>query len=332
MSAVDPQTRLEQTYRRLLWLLPPAYRRARGRELIDVLMEQADPEQRRPSRAESGALLRLSVRRWASRMISSTPASARDAMGLLAVLLPMLLLFPAVTALLIDAAVGGVSMSRLPFGADIPAWLLWCLTALLCVVGRPSWARWSATLGVGAFSAALVFQYADNNFQVVANALGWLGVQVVAAIALASPSRVARGRSQVPRWWVGVIGVGAAGAGLAVSTDQFRPSIVSVSWVAAGAAVLVVVLAVVALFSAAGRAVLPIGASLIAFMLATKLLANRVGDNMTGQSGPRSHIDVSDVVLLAAAPLLGFVVVRAVTAGANALFPTGRVPVHGVDL
>lgn len=109
MSAVDPQTRLAQTYRRLLWVLPPSYRRARGRELIDVLMEQADPEQRRPSRAESGALLRLGVRRWASRMISSTPGSTRDAMGLLAVLLPMLLLFPAVTALYIDAAVGGAT-------------------------------------------------------------------------------------------------------------------------------------------------------------------------------------------------------------------------------
>ena len=332
MSAVDPQTGLEQAYRRLLWLLPPAYRRARGRELIDVLMEQADPGQRRPSRAESGALLRLSVRTWARRMISSTPGSARDAMGLLAVLLPMLLLFPAATALYIDAAVGGFSMSRLPFGADIPAWLLWCPTALLSVVGRPSWARWPAAAAVVAYLAALVLQQADNNFQVVANALGWLGVQVIAAIALASPDRIAHGRSLVRRWWVGVIGVGAAGLGLAVSIDQFRPSIVSLSWVAAGAAVLVVVLAVVALFSAAGRALLPIGAAMVAFILATKLLANRVGNNMTGQSGPRSHIDISDVVLLAAAPLLGLIAIRAVTAGANALFPPGRVLVRRADL
>lgn len=223
-------------------------------------------------------------------------------------------------------------MSRLPFGADIPAWLLWCLTALLCVVGRPSWARWPAATAAVAYLAALVLQQADNNFQVVANALGWLGVQVIAAIALASPDRVARGRSQVPRWWVGVIGLGAASAGLAISTDQFRPSIVSFSWVAAGVGVIAAVLAVVALFSAAGRALLPIGAAMVAFILASKLLANRVGNNMTGQPGPHSQIDISDVVLLAAAPLLGFVAVRAVTAGANALFPPGRVPVRSADL
>lgn len=93
MSTVDPHARLERSYRRLLWLFPPSYRRARGRELLDVLMERADPRQHRPSPAESVALLRFSVRTWAWRVISPTPAAARDAMGLLAVVLPMLLFF-----------------------------------------------------------------------------------------------------------------------------------------------------------------------------------------------------------------------------------------------
>lgn len=75
--------------------------------MVDVLMERADPGQHRPSPAESVALLRFSVRTWAWRAISPSPAAARDAMGLLAVVLPMLLLFPAAAALYIDARVGG---------------------------------------------------------------------------------------------------------------------------------------------------------------------------------------------------------------------------------
>lgn len=225
MSTADPHARLEQSYRRLLWLFPPSYRRSRGRELLDVLMERADPGQRRPSPAESVALLRFSVRTWAWRALSPAPAAARDAMGLLAVVLPMLLLFPAATALYIDAQVGGFGMDELPFGVDIPAWLLWCVTAVLCLFGRPSWARWSASLGVVAYLAAQVVEYSVNNFQTVANALGWLGVQVIAMIALTSPAWVVRGRCQVRRWWAAAIGVTAAGAGLAVSSVGYPSAI-----------------------------------------------------------------------------------------------------------
>ena len=139
-------------------------------------------------------------------------------------------------------------MSELPFGADIPAWLLWCVTALLCVFGRPSWARWSAALGVVAYLVAAVIEYADNNFLTVGNALGWLSVQVIATIALASPSWVLRGRSQVRRWWAAAIGVAAAGGGLALSSaDQFRPSIGYFSWLSPVAVLLALVVGVVAL-------------------------------------------------------------------------------------
>lgn len=296
--------------------------------MVDVLMERADPGQRRPSPAETVALLRFGVRTWAWRAISPTPAAARDAMGLLAVVLPMLLLFPAATALYIDARVGRYGMSELPFGADIPAWLLWCLTALLCVFGRPSWARWSAALGVVAYLAATVIQYADNNFLVVGNALGWLGVQVIAAIALASPSWVAHGRGRVGRWWAAAIGVGAAGAGLAVSTDQFRPSIVYFSWLSTSVVVLALVAGVVALFSASGRAVLPIVAGLAAFMVAAKYQADGLGNNNAGQSGPRGQFGVAEVVVLVAVPLVMFILTRAITAGANSRFPTRHVPVR----
>lgn len=338
MSTVDPHVQLEQSYRRMLRLFPASYRRARGRELVDVLMERADPGQRRPSPAESVALLRFSVRTWAWRAISPTPAAARDAMGLLAVVLPMLLLFPAATALYIDA---GFGLGELPFGADIPAWLLWCVTALLCLVGRPSWARWSAALGVAAYLAAEVIEYADNNFLTVANALGWLAVQVIATIALASPTWVVRGRSQVRRWWTAAIGVTAAGVGLAVSSaDHFRLSTGPTgyfSWPSLGvAAVLALVAGGVALRSGAGRAVLPIVVGLAAFMVAAKYLAyglaGDLGNNVTGQSGPRGHLGVWELAVLVAAPLVVFILTRAVTAGANSRFPTPAIAHADADL
>lgn len=332
MSTVDPHVRWEQAYRRLLWLFSPSYRRARragvGGRIDGTARSGATPA----IAGGSVALLRFSARTWAWRAAPPTPAAARDAMGLLAVVLPMLLLFPAATALYIDARVGGFGMSELPFGVDIPAWLLWCLTALLCVFGRASWARWSAALGVLAYVAAAVIEYADHNFLVVANALGWLAVQVIAAIALASPSWVAHGRSLVTRWWAAATGVVAAGAGLAVATAvQFRPSIVYFSWLSTVAVVIAVVVGVVALLSATGRAVLPIVAGLAAFMVAAKYLASGLGNNNAGESGPWGHFGVSEAVVLAAAPLVVFIVTRAITAGANSRFPTRRVPLRAGD-
>src|ERR1700712_4004432 len=154
MSTVDPHVQLEQSYRRMLWLFPPGYRSARGRELVDVLMERADPGQHRPSPGEAVALLRFSVRTWTLRTISPSPAVARDAMRILAVVLPMMLLFPAGGAMHIAALTGAFGMDSLPFGADIPAWLLWCLTAVLVVAGPATWPRYTAVLGVVAYTAA----------------------------------------------------------------------------------------------------------------------------------------------------------------------------------
>ncbi len=124
MSTVDPHVRLERSYRRMLWLFPPGYRSTRGRKLVDVLMERADPGQHRPSPGEAVALLRFSVRTWAARAISPSPVAAKQGMGILAVLLPMMLLFPAAAALHISAVSRVFGMDSLPFGADIPVCIL----------------------------------------------------------------------------------------------------------------------------------------------------------------------------------------------------------------
>ncbi|MET3808170.1 hypothetical protein ABIB25_005199 [Nakamurella sp. UYEF19] len=223
-------------------------------------------------------------------------------------------------------------MDELPFGADIPAWLLWCVTAVLCLFGRPSWARWPAVLGVAAYLAAQVVEYSVNNFQTVANALGWLGVQVIAAIALASPAWVVHGRSQVRRWRAAAIGVTAAGAALAVSSvDHLRLSTGPtgyLSWLWLVTALLALVAGGAALRSAEGRAVLPLGAGLAAFMVTAKYLAyglaGDLGNNVTGQSGPRGHLESLNLTLLVVTPLLMFIATRAVTAGANSRFPPAQ--------
>ena len=63
-GAVAPDaaaTALERRYRRLLWLLPPAQRRARGEELVGVLTD-VDAGRSWPSPAEAWAVLLLALR------------------------------------------------------------------------------------------------------------------------------------------------------------------------------------------------------------------------------------------------------------------------------
>lgn len=132
----------------------------------------------------------------------------------------------------------------------------------------------------------------------------------------------------------------AAGAGLAVSSaDHSRLSTGPTgyfSWLSLVTALLAVVAGGVALRTAAGRAVVPIVAGLAAFMVAAKYLAyglvTNLGNNVTGQSGPRGHLGFLELAVLAAAPLVVFILTRAVTAGANSRFPTPGVAHAHVDL
>lgn len=312
MSTVDPHVQLEESYRRMLRWFPASYRRSRGRELVDVLMERADPGQRRPSPAECAALLRFSVRMWAWRAISPTPAAARDATGILAVLLPMMLLFPAAAEL---------HVSALPLGADIPAWLLWCITAAMVVFGRSSWPRYTAVLGVAAYSVAIIVQYSNGNFLIVGNSLGLWAVQVVAAVALASPSRVDRGRQLIPAWRAGALGAAVAGLGVLLSTGEYRLPFIDSRVLLPVTTALATALGVAALFTAAGRALLPTVAALAGLILATKYLAaaHPWANGQPAETGNWSHISMSDVLLLIAAPVAVFLVVRVITAVANRL-------------
>jgi len=72
-------TTLERRYRRLLLAYPDAYRRKRGDELLDTLMELSRPGQRWPARRQASALLLAGVRvRAGIDRLHSTAHAWRD--------------------------------------------------------------------------------------------------------------------------------------------------------------------------------------------------------------------------------------------------------------
>lgn len=220
-------------------------------------------------------------------------------------------------------------MNSLPYGADIPAWLLWCLTAVLVVFGRASWPRYGAVLGVLAYSAAIIVQSANNNFLVVGNSLGLWAVQVVAAAALASPRTVEGGRQRIPGWCAAVLGVVTAGLGFLLSTGEYRLPFIDSRVLLPVTAVLAALFGVGALFTAAGRALLPIVAALAGLILVAKYRAESHpwANGQPPESGAWSHISIGDVLVLIAATVAAFIVVRVVTAAVNRLSrpqPQGR--------
>jgi hypothetical protein len=64
---VTDQSPLERRYRRWLALYPRAFRAEREEEMISVLMQGADPDQRRPRAGEAADLARHGLRRRAGR-------------------------------------------------------------------------------------------------------------------------------------------------------------------------------------------------------------------------------------------------------------------------
>src|SRR4051812_20275258 len=93
-----PADDLEGRYRRLVGLFPPAYRVARGEEMVSALMDGAVPGQQRPRRGEQWDLRLAAARQW-TRSALLPPADAMPAtVAVLAWLLPSVLLYPAAKA------------------------------------------------------------------------------------------------------------------------------------------------------------------------------------------------------------------------------------------
>ncbi|MFF0305916.1 hypothetical protein ACFYSC_00745 [Streptosporangium sp. NPDC004379] len=108
-------TRLERGYRRLLLAYPAGYRRAHGDELVDVLLDTAEPGRRRPEPREALGLLMGGLRTRVEH--AATGPARRDGLHL------------GVTAL----AVANLA-ALLPFAAAIPLWTALSALAVLAVL------------------------------------------------------------------------------------------------------------------------------------------------------------------------------------------------------
>ena len=316
MTAPDSDPPPERAYRRLLNLLPPAYRRARGREILDVLMQGAPPGSRRPSIGEVVAIFRLGARTWAAWLFVPHRAASRDAGALLAVFLPVLLLLPAASALT-TAWQTRSGVTELPFGVGTPGWVLTGLAAVLVLLGRTTSVRWAAWTGLAAAAVGFGAEWADGNFRTVADGLGWLGVQVVATFAVAAPDRVERGRRLVRPWVRSALGAGFAAAGFVLAIS-YRLAWDGVSYrgVLAVVAVIGLALAVRLLISRVGRAVLPLVGSMAAFMVVTKNRTSFLGN--AGTEIPSwQPFTMQTVVVIAVVPVAAFLFIRVLTAAAD---------------
>jgi hypothetical protein len=91
------QRQLERRYRRLLACYPADHRRAHGQEMLDVLMTGARAGQRSPGLAESADLIRGAVRVRIRPGASADPGW-REALALLSVILPLVMVVDTVAA------------------------------------------------------------------------------------------------------------------------------------------------------------------------------------------------------------------------------------------
>ncbi|MFG6195958.1 hypothetical protein [Nonomuraea sp. JJY05] len=119
-TAPQPMTSLERRYRRLLLAYPRQYRVAHGDELVDVLLESADPGRNVPVPREAWGLLVGGVR---SRIVHLATGSAWED-GL---------------HLGITAVAAANLAALLPYAGAVPLWTLVSALALLAVLrGRPA--------------------------------------------------------------------------------------------------------------------------------------------------------------------------------------------------
>jgi len=82
---------LEGRYRRLLALYPAEHRAVHEEEMLGVLMTAAAPDQRRPRRGESAALIGGAIRIWLRPGRGSAFQKWQDGLAAVSVLLPLLL-------------------------------------------------------------------------------------------------------------------------------------------------------------------------------------------------------------------------------------------------
>lgn len=270
MTATGESSGLERSYRRTLRVLPRTYRSRHEDEIVSVLIDAAPPGRTRAPIGEVVSLIRLGLRIWLGRAVSPSRQVSFDAVSVLAVGLPVLLMFPAASAI----TLGFQNPLYLTATAGIPGWILWVMTAALAVGGKSNWAGRVAVAAVVASLAGEIFQLADHNFRTFASDLGWVGVQLVAAAALANPDRVLRGRALIRPWQACIAALTCVGLGVGYALygrNTLVFDFIGLGWILTLAgAVVALAVGIGMLFSALGRAMLPIIGALAALWWAAK--------------------------------------------------------------
>lgn len=153
---VSPQVRLERGYRRLLAFYPAAHRGVHEEEMLAVLMTQAPVAKRRPGIAEAADLLLGALRVRCQPPCGAAEPGWRDALAVLSVILPVLILLTAAVSqarLLLNFPAPGA------FAYGFPRWVIPGLVpplALAAVALLALWMRRAATLAAAGLLILLV--------------------------------------------------------------------------------------------------------------------------------------------------------------------------------
>jgi hypothetical protein len=215
---------LERRCRRLLWLLPPAERRARGEELVGLLLDLS-AHRRRPSLPETASVVLLALRLRMRARAARLAAVLRFA-------LPALVVVAATQAL---GRALSLATSPQDWTPPMVAYLtLPALAGLLWVLGL----RRAALAGWLAAAAFIVFNHlrAVLAFDMGADILGWWirTDGVLLAVAVAAVTATALGRLHPPRPRAGWIMLLVLAVPVSTATQELTETHVMLSLEPAG--------------------------------------------------------------------------------------------------
>ncbi|GAA4286596.1 hypothetical protein [Georgenia daeguensis] len=288
---------LESQYRRLVRLFPPTYRTAKGEEIVTALMDGARPGQERPGLGEQWDILRAVVRRWARAGLLPPPQARADALAVLAVVMPFVLLYPAAKAvsLTVTRVAFTGALPALDVAPTWPAWVVWILGLVALLLGRRRVALVLLVASAALMALTLGALLAHGSTLDVLREFGWLVGQAVALLAVAATGASPRGRWRMSALLVTVVAVAAS------MYSAWMPHNRPLMWTLGGFALV-----------AAGAALLLTRHRYAAPPIATVVAALYVGRFGLGAAERRIpleglQLDVGTIAMLVPVPLLTYI-------------------------
>ncbi|MHA7135145.1 hypothetical protein [Oerskovia turbata] len=251
---------LARDYRRLVRLFPSAYRREHEAEMLGHLLDGARPGQSRPSSAERRDLVLAAAREWLNLLLGATPARRRDAVAVLAAVLPVLLVVPATKSVVMAGWLATYPEARgrlLESDPLLLSWGAWLVALIMLLCGADRVGRLLGIVATLTTSVSLGLLAWQGDLLVLAYAVGWLPAQVLALCVLGERARA--GDVAVPRRGLVRLGALAAAGWGALLVGPFRHGGIGAWYPGTGVLAALGVLAVVTLLvHARARQALPL--------------------------------------------------------------------------